>query len=402
VHVQPPAPKIDLRLAKQQPSPSRRRLLRPTHVEIDLDALVDNLAQVRADSPQTAVMAVVKANAYGHGAVACGMALERAGADMLGVALVEEGLELRDAGVRLPIVVIGGTYEGAFDLVVESDLTPVVYRADHVEAFSASARGQHKTVSVHLKLDTGMGRIGARLEEVPELLASLARAPELSVEGVMSHFANADQADQEMNRLQLERFRKAMELIERAGLHPHWRHLSNSAGVLGLPGAHDGELCNLVRPGLMLYGESPVERSREAAHLRPVLSWKTKIIHLKKVQAGTPISYGGKWNATRESVIATLPVGYADGYSRKLTNAGEVLVRGQRAHIAGTVCMDMCMVDVTHVPNVAIGDEVVLLGQQGDERVSAQEIAGKVGTISYEIFSNISARVPRVVMGTGG
>ena len=264
---------------------------------------------------------------------------------------------------------------------------------------NAAAVSQGRTLPIHLEFDTGMGRIGVRIEELGELIEALRVAPNLTVEGVLSHFANAELADAVMNRLQLERFAAALAALSSAGFHPTWRHLSNSAGVLGLPGAHDGELCNLVRPGLMLYGESPAERLREAARLRPVLTWKTRVAHLKRVPAGTPISYGGRWSAIRESVIATLPVGYADGYSRRLTNTGEVLIRGVRAPVAGTVCMDMVMVDATQVPGIARGDEVVLLGSQGNDAIPAQELASKVGTIPYEIFTGISARVTRVERG---
>ncbi len=391
----PRARGADLRVAV----PPRSRSLRPTRAVIDLEALVHNLGEVRRSAGSTAVLAVIKANAYGHGAVLCGRGLEKAGVEMLGVALVEEGLELRDAGVRAPVLVLGGASEGAESEIVQAGLTPLVYRPDQVLALEAAARSQGRTVPLHLKLDTGMGRIGARLEDLGELIESLRGAASLQVEGVLSHFANADQADQAMNQLQVGRFGAALAALGAAGIQPKWRHLSNSAGVLGLPGAHDGALCNLVRPGLMLYGESPAERLREAARLRPVLSWVTQIVHLKRVPAGTPISYGGRWSAIRDSVIATLPVGYADGYSRKLTNTGEVLVRGERAHVAGTVCMDMTMVDVTSIASAARGDEVVLLGTHGAESVSAQELAAKVGTIPYEIFCDIAVRVPRVEKG---
>ena len=379
---------------------ARRELrIRPTRAEVDLAALRHNLAEVRRGSPRTAVLAMVKADAYGHGAIECGRALERDGVEMFGVALVEEGLLLRDAGIRAPVLLLGGGYEHAPDEVVAAGLTPVLYRPDMVRDFEAAARSAGKPLAVHLEIETGMGRTGAMPGELGALIEALRNAPHLEVEGVLSHFANADLADQAMNRLQLSRYAEALGALQQAGIEPQWRHLSNSAGVLGLPGAHDGDLCNMVRPGIMLYGESPAERLREAARLRPVLSFKTAITHLKRVAAGTPISYGGRWSATRESLIATLPVGYADGYRRELGNAGEALVRGVRASVAGTVCMDMCMLDVTAVPGVALGDEVALIGAQGGERVTAQELASRCGTISYEILCGISARVPRLPVG---
>lgn len=384
-----------LRLARP-----RGGLIRPTRAEIDLAALRHNLSEVRLGDPRSAVLAMVKADAYGHGAVAVARALEGQ-VEMFGVALVEEGLALRDAGVQAPVLLLGGGYDHAPDEAVAADLRPVLYRPDMVKDFEAAARSAGRRIPVHIEIDTGMGRTGVLLHELGELIEALRSAPHLDVEGVLSHFANADLPDPAMSKLQLLRFEQALVGLHTAGLRPRWRHISNSAGVLGMLGATGGDLCNMVRPGIMLYGESPAERLREAARLRPVLTWKTAITHLKRVPAGTPISYGGKWNATRESLIATLPVGYADGYRRELTNTGEVLVRGVRAAVAGTVCMDMCMVDVTHVPGVSLGDEAVLIGAQGEERVTAQEVAARCGTISYEIFCGISSRVPRQVVDAG-
>lgn len=373
--------------------------IRPTEAVIDLGALAHNLRAVRLGSPRTAVLAMVKADAYGHGALPVARLLERQGVEMFGVALVEEGVALRRGGVKLPILVLGGGYESAPEELVEAGLTPVLYRADQVPAFEAAAARADSWLPIHLEIETGMGRTGVAPEELPELLRALGEARHLEVEGVFSHFANADLADQAMNRLQVERFRGALQQVEQAGFRPAWRHLANSAGVLGLPGAHDGDLCNMVRPGIMLYGEPPTARLADAAHLEPVLTWRTAITHLKWVEAGTPISYGGRWVAPRRSRIATLPVGYADGYPRALTVGGEVLVHGRRCPIAGTVCMDMCMVDVTEVPEAALGDQVVLLGRQGGDRLAADEVAARCGTISYELLCGISARVPRRFVG---
>jgi alanine racemase len=381
------------------PLEQRRRALdrpvRPTRAEIDLDALLANLSAIRALAPKAGVLAVIKANGYGHGAVAVGRALDAADVQMLGVALVEEGVELRNAGVRKPILVLGGAYQGGYELIIEHQLTPTVFRIDHLEDLAQAAKRVGQPVPAHLKVDTGMGRIGVLPHELDEFLERAANIREVRLTGLLSHFANADLADAELTREQIRRFRAALAAMRARGMEPELRHLSNSAAVIDRPELHDGLELNLVRPGLMLYGYSPAPWMREKVALRPVLSWKTAVIHLKRVPKGTPVSYGSTWIAPRESVIATLPVGYADGYDRAYSNRGEVLIRGRRAPIAGRVCMDMSMADVTDIADVALGDEVVLLGAQGNERISAEDLARLSGTIPYEILCGVGARVPR-------
>jgi alanine racemase len=385
------------------PADPRRRaldqLIRPTRAEIDLDALGHNLAAVRALAGPAGVMAVVKANAYGHGAVIVARTLEQRGVDMLAVALVEEALELRHAGVRSPLLVLGGAYEGGWDALVEHGLTPTVFRVDHLEALAGAAGRAGRAVAAHVKVDTGMGRIGLLPDELPAFLDRARALPEIRLEGLLSHFANADLADAALTSEQVRRFRTALSQMREQGLEPRYRHLANSAGVLDRPEVRDGLELNLVRPGLMLYGLSPASWLGKDVPLRPVLSWKSAITHLKRVPAGTPISYGSTWTAQRESVIATVPVGYADGYGREYSSRAAVLVRGQRAQVAGRVCMDMFMVDVTDVPGAALGDEVVLLGAQGDERIGADELAALGATIHYEVLCAVGARVPRVPVG---
>ncbi len=371
--------------------------IRPTLAEIDLDALLGNLEVARSLTPHAEVMAVVKANAYGHGAVPVSLALEKAGVRFFAVALVEEGLQLREAGLRAPILVLGAAYDHSFAQMVAAELIPVVFRSEHLSQLAAAAQAAGRSFPAHLKLDTGMGRIGVRLPELPGFLAELKRYPQIQLDGVLSHFANADLADTQMTRDQIARFKEAMEEISAAGLRPRYRHLSNSAGLMTLPEVRDGTALNLVRPGIMLYGASPAADFPGADRLRPVMRWTTQITHLKEVAEGTPVSYGSTWRAPRPSRIATLPVGYADGYSRSLSNKGQVLVRGQRVPVVGRVCMDMMMLDVTDVPNVQMEDTVVLLGTQGTEHVSADEIAGWMGTISYEVLCGVGARVPRVI-----
>ena len=372
--------------------------IRPTRVELDLEALRHNLAVARGWCGPTELVAVVKANAYGHGAKELAPALESAGVKVFAVALIEEGIELRQAGVRSPIWVMGGAYEGGYDALLANRLTPVIFRPEHLEGLSAAARSAGTQAPVHLKVDTGMGRIGVQLTEVEAFAEALKARPELVLEGFVSHFANADLADVALTQLQVRRFLDALAVLKRHGFEPKHRHLSNSAGIMSLPEVRDGLKLNSVRPGLMLYGLSPSQSFSGSDRLRPVLSWKTAITHLKTVPAGTPVSYGSTWTAPRTSVIATLPVGYADGYSRAFSNRGRVLVRGRRAPIVGRVCMDMVMVDVTEIPGAAFGDEVVLIGRQGGEALGADELAGWMGSISYEVLCGVSARVPRLPM----
>jgi alanine racemase len=376
--------------------------IRPTRAEIDLGALVRNLRTLRSAAPRVDILAVVKADAYGHGAVEVSRVLEAEGVGAFGVALVEEGLSLRSAGIRGEIVVLGGAYDGGWEALVEHRLAPVVFRPEHLKALGSAARAQGVVAGAHLKVDTGMGRLGVLPVELPALLDRARAEPSVQIDGLCSHFANADLADAALTRVQIERFQSALRQLRAAGFSPRWRHLSNSAGLVALPEVRDGLELNLVRPGLGLYGLLPAPWLRPPRLLEPVLSWKTAVVHLKSVPAGTPISYGSTWTAPRPSRIATLPVGYADGWSRLLSNRGSVLVRGRRAPIVGRVCMDLCMVDVTELSEVEMGDEVVLLGSQGTETQDAHALASLQGTIAYEVLCAISARVPRLAVGGNG
>jgi len=282
-------------------------------------------------------------------------------------------------------------------LLVAHGLTPTVFRPEHLRGLSHAAKRAGVTVDVHLKIDSGMGRIGVLPQELDSFLDLLASFPEIQVDGLLSHFASADLENRDFTLGQLRCFKDVHARMRAKGLRPRWRHLSNSAGVIDLPEVRDGLELNMVRPGIMLYGLYPAAWLRTAAALEPVLAWKTAVIHLKRVPAGTPISYGSTWRASRDALIATLPIGYADGYSRLYSNRAQVLVRGRRAPVVGRVCMDMSMVDVTEVPGVCVGDEVVLLGSQGAERIAAEELAELAQTIHYEVICAVGARVPRVV-----
>jgi alanine racemase len=365
---------------------------RPTAAIIDLDALEHNFKEVLRRINGRRVLAVVKAGAYGHGAVEISRRLLGVGADMLGVALVEEGRELRDAGIDAPILVMGALFPEQAGAAVSLRLTTTVFTLAGARALSDAAVKLGLKASVHVKIDTGMGRIGIAPEEAPRLIAEMRGLPGVEVRGLMTHFADADLCDKRFASHQMERFEKLLKTLDADGISVPERHAANSAAVLDFPGA----LFTMVRPGLMLYGYNPLEQGAGAADLRPVLSLMTRIAFLKKAPVGVPISYGRTFTTKRESLIATLPIGYADGFSRSLSNKAEVLVRGMRAPLVGRVCMDMCMVDVTDVPGAGEGDDVVLIGSQGKERITADEIAAKTGTIAYEVLCGISSRVPRL------
>jgi len=377
--------------------------IRPTEAVVDLAAVAHNfrLAVKLAGRP---AMGIVKADAYGHGALRVARTLVEAGAPLLAVALVEEGLELRENGIEAPILVMGAAYGEGYDLLVRHRLIPIVFTLEHIARLAAAARAAGTRAAAHLKIDTGMGRLGIAPPELPAMVEALRGAPEVQLEGVCTHFANADVEPRETTDRQVRLFHEASDALARAGLAPRLHHLANSAGTLAYPAARQ----DVTRPGIMVYGYSPFESAAPlsaaardvAALLRPALTWRTSILHVKTVAPGAAISYGGRWVAQRTSRIATIPVGYGDGYDRRLSGrpgfgSADVLVRGRRAPVAGTVCMDMTMVDVTDVPGAQVGDEVVLLGAQEGLRIGADELASRLGTISYEILCGIGKRVPR-------
>jgi alanine racemase len=368
----------------------------PTVAEIDLNALRHNLQQLRRMTGGKAeVLAVVKANAYGHGAPEVARELESAGARIFGVATTEEGIELRLSGTRAPILLLARTYPEEFDRIVVNRLTPVIYDLEIARAFNARAEKERGRLSVHVKIDTGMNRLGIPWREWERALEVLGSLKRLRVEGLLSHFSVAEGTgaeDRAFTRQQLSRFTRCLNLAARKGIKPRYIHLANSAATILLEPAR----FILVRPGLMLYGCHPSPALRDLVPLEPALCWKTSILSLKKVPKGDPVSYGRAFRCPKESLIAVLPVGYADGYSRRLSNRGEVLIGGRRAKIAGIVCMDLTMVDVSEVPGVKVGDEVVLLGRQGAEEITATEMAGWIESIPYEVLCAIGKRVPRV------
>ncbi len=371
---------------------------RPTFAEINLAALRHNLAQVQNHLvPDQEVLAVVKADAYGHGAVPVARALRDCGVGLFAVALLEEALELRQAGIDEPLLVLGGLYPGQEEAILEHGLRPCLFDLAAARRLDRLARTRKMRCPVHVKIDTGMSRVGFRLEEFGEALKVLTALPGLIVEGVCSHLALADEPEHRFNDEQVKVFRQALAMVDQAGLQPAYIHLSNSAAIFSrqLPE------CNLVRAGIALYGGLPSEHFAGRIDLQPVMNLRTRIAQLKQVPPGAGVSYGHRFVAERKTLLAVLPIGYADGYNRLLSNCGEVLIRGQRARVAGTVCMDWTLVDVTDVPGVCLGDEVTLLGRSGDQMISGEEWAGKVESISYEVFCRISRRVPRKYQEAG-
>jgi alanine racemase len=362
---------------------------RPTVARIDLQALRGNFALAQElVGPQTSLLGVVKADAYGHGAVRVAQVLEAAGAVALGVATPEEGIELREAGLKSPILIFGGPFEASGEELRRHRLTPVLYEIDQVRRLEASLQGE---LSVQLKIDTGMTRLGVLPAELPAMLEALAAAPKLKLEGAMTHLAQADLGFEGPTAEQFQVFAAVVQDLKKRKPEVKVYHVALSAAILGGRGSD----YDWARPGIMLYGANPNRRLTEGKKLKPVMSFETEIVSLKSVTAGTQVSYGGTWSAERPSRIAILPVGYADGYLRQLSNRGQVLLHGRRAPVAGRVCMDFTMIDVTDVPEAKLGSKVRLWGPD----LPAEEVAEWAGTISYELFCAVGRRVPRVYEG---
>ncbi|HVH46769.1 MAG TPA: alanine racemase [Labilithrix sp.] len=371
--------------------------VRPTRAEVNLAALRHNLRVMARRAGRAKVWPVLKADGYGHGAPAVARTLERAGAEAFCVALLEEAVELRDAGVSAPILVMGGYYGGAYEEIVARGVVPVVYDGSHLEGLARAARQVGRPVEAHLKIDTGMARLGVRMEDLESFAAELASQPEIRITGLMTHLACAEaEVGSEGSRYtvdQVARFEEATRRLARAGISPSVRHAANSAAVL-----RGDALFDAVRPGVAIFGVSPLAQG-ELSELRAAMRVRSEIVDLRTIQAGESVGYGALFRATRTTRIATLPMGYADGLSRHLSNRGHVLVRGVRAPIVGAVSMDMSMIDVTDVRGVALRDEVTVLGAQegplGRDALSAEGIAAQAGSIAWEVLTSVSRRVPR-------
>jgi alanine racemase len=372
--------------------------IRPTEARIDLRVLAENYRRLReAIGPRVGVIAVVKADAYGHGAVQVSRLLEGLGVRGFGVATVEEGIELRDGGVRAPVFVLGAAFGKDHAEVIAKDLSPLVGDPGDVDHFArvAAAAGRVR-YGIQVKIDTGMTRLGVTAREFGAFLARCAAHPSIRVDGLATHFASADEPDPGSTEEQLAAFIRCLDQARAMGADPQVIHAANSAAALRFPRTR----FDLVRPGLVLYGAMP-SASVPDPGVRPVMSLHTRINALRHVEAGTRVSYGGTYTLGRPSVVATLPVGYADGYPRSLSSRAQVLLRGKRAPVVGRVCMDLCMVDVTEVPGVAVGDPVALLGGEGELAIRPEELAAWADTISYEVLCGVSRRVPRVYPDAG-
>lgn len=374
---------------------------RPTQADINHQNLIDNFKSITSFvGPESEVLAVVKADSYGHGAVSCAKSLEMAGCGWFGVAIVEEALELRQAGISSPVLVLGGFWPAQADVILDYGLTPVVYRLEAAAALNSSAERRGVTADAHLKVDTGMGRLGVRWDEVEEFARELRLLKNLRIEGVMSHFAAADDlGENDFTRLQEDRFRTSVETMKSLGFNPTYCDIANSPGAV----AHPETRPNMVRIGGILYGlgDDVLPGGVESPKLSPVMSIKSQIAHIKMVPAGESLGYGRSFTTGRESVIASVPMGYHDGLPRCLSNAGEMIVRGRRVPIVGRVSMDWTLIDVTDVANADVSDEVMIIGRQGSEEIRASDLAKLAGTISYEITCGIGARVPRKHVTTG-
>ncbi|KKM08639.1 alanine racemase [Clostridiales bacterium PH28_bin88] len=372
--------------------------MEPVWAEIDLGAIAHNVREIRRVTRSSAkLMAVVKANGYGHGAIKVARTALANGADRLAVARVGEALVLRRNGLGVPIMVLGYTPPEQAEDAIRAAIAQTVYTYQQAEYISRVAARVGRRATVHVKVDTGMGRIGVLPgPEAVRTLFQIARLSHLELEGVFTHFAVADEVDKEFTHRQFDRFLNFAAELERQGLHIPIKHAANSAGIIDLPETH----LDMVRPGIILYGLYPSgEVRRDVVTIKPAMTWKCRVAFVKQLDRGDSVSYGRTFIVKQRALVATLPVGYADGYSRLLSNRGEVLVGGRRAPVIGRVCMDQTMIDITHIPQVGMGDEVVLLGRQGDQEVPAEEMAEKIGTINYEVVCKVGARVPRFYHG---
>lgn len=363
---------------------------RPTRILVDRAALAHNLRAIRK-RVGVPVMAIIKANAYGHGLLPMAKHLQAQGVDHLGVAFVEEGVALRRAGITTPILVLGGIFGRQVAQFIANDLEITVSSLDKLRQVEAAAQALGRQALIHLKIDTGMERIGVHSYSCASFIEAAYASRACTIKGIYSHLACADDPDSPITALQLQRFLEACAHIERIGAPMPLRHLANSGGVLHFPDTW----LDLVRPGIALFGALPDPASRRTIDLRPVLSLVSQVVYFKVVRAGNPISYGATWVAPHDTRVVTIPIGYGDGFPRSLSSCGSVLIRGQRHGIAGRICMDQFMVDIGADGCAYNEDEVVLIGRQGDETIRVEQVAQTAGTIPYEILTGLNERIPR-------
>ena len=367
---------------------------RPVWAEIDLKALKDNIRSIRETAGGRRIISVVKADAYGHGMKETARAIRDTGVTDFAVAILAEAMELRSCDPDSSIMILGYTPGEMAGWVIENNLTATVFTLEEARKFQLEAERQGKSIKLAVAVDTGMSRIGfPSNDESVKTIAEIAAMPNVILEEFFTHFSTADESDKTYSNLQISRYKEMKGKLNEAGVHFNHYHMANSAAISDLPEAH----FDTVRPGIIQYGYYPSDETRrDELKIRPILSWHARIALVKEIPEGTPVSYGNTWTAPRATRIATIPMGYADGVNRLLSNKGKVLLNGSEAPIRGRVCMDQFMVDVTDIPNAKAGDEVIFLGTSGDASWWADDMAAELGTISYEIVCDIGARVPRV------
>ncbi|MDR3762970.1 MAG: alanine racemase [Acidobacteriota bacterium] len=372
---------------------------RPNWAEVSLSALADNYRVIAQHlGPDVTPCCVIKCDAYGHGVIECARALEEAGAVFLGVTSTEEGTAVREAGVALPILIMTGFWRGEEEAVLRHSLIPAIATEEHIQALEQAAAklGITHRVPVHLKVDTGMARLGVSLDGLPALAKRIAASPTIELQGVFSHLSESEILDSAFVAKQKEKFDRTVAILTEAGVKPKYCHLANTAATVARPDIWN----NMARPGIALYGynlacEGP-GAEKAVLPVRPVLTWKTRVIALREIAEGTPVGYNGRWVAKRPTRLAVIPVGYGDGFSRQLSSRGQVILHDHYAPIAGNVSMDLTMIDVTDIPGVALGDEVLIIGRSEHCSVGADELAQLSNTIVYEVLCGLSPRVPRI------
>lgn len=366
-----------------------------TWAEIDLAHLVHNFKEIKKRVGQeVGVMAIVKAQGYGHGIIQVSRVLEEEGVNYFGVTSPQEAFLLREGGIKSSILILGPTMLDQAKEIIEKDITQTICTKEMAYTLAGECKRLKKRLKVHIEVDTGMGRTGVPYQRALKLIEEVIKIPELEAEGIFTHFSTADEEDKSFTREQIKRFKEVLEKLGEEKIDIPFKHAANSAGVLNFPEGY----FNMVRPGLALYGIYPSGYISRSLDLHPVMSLKSKVIYLKRVSKGATISYGKTYVTNKNTTIAILPIGYKDGYNRLLSNKGEVILKGKRVRIAGRVCMDQTIIDVGEVPDVKVGDEVVLIGKQGRERVSVEEIAKKVDTVPHEVVCRIAERVPRIYL----
>jgi len=376
------------------PTISKTEIIRPTRVEVDLKVLKENFKQIKKHIGNVKIMPVLKANAYGHGLVRIAQFYPEMKADYLGVAVVEEGILLREKGINLPILVLGGIWGNQIPLFLKHDLTITASSIDKLKQIDETAEHMKIKAKVHLKIDTGMERLGVHYYNAEKFLNTVYKCKNLKVEGIFSHFANSESDDLTHTKLQLERFNEVLSYFDKHSIEPPLRHISNSGGILQLPEAN----FDMVRPGIMLFGVYPSKEVKRTVVIKPVLTWKSLVVYFKVIKPNHPVGYGSTWQTDHNVRAVTVPVGYGDGYLRSVFNKAKVIIRGERYPVIGTISMDQIIVNLEQ-GSAYNGDEVILLGSDGKNSITCEEMADWAGTIPYEILTNINTRVPRVYKG---